>query len=164
MNYEKKNYHDKMIPVIGGILILFISLPVWFFWGRYSINRQDYIYRLLFLSLLVALTGLIDDLAGRDDIKGLKGHFKTLLISRRWTTGIIKILFFLLIIFFVLYQPNINISGLMIDLLIVLLFSNFFNLLDLRPGRALKFFYFFFSYFIIFCTFLLYINFTAYLN
>lgn len=91
------------------------------------------------------ILGLIDDVAGDSGAKGFKGHFSEALRGR-FTTGLVKA-FLGLVVALVALQPQLlqrapvgfeNYAVWVMDAAIIALSANFFNLLDLRPGRALK--------------------------
>lgn len=82
--------------------------------------------------------GLADDLAGPSDVKGLAGHFRAL-VRGRFTTGAIKAVFgipgALAIAWLCWHGPSWRavVAG-----AVIALGANVVNLLDKRPGRALK--------------------------
>lgn len=91
------------------------------------------------------LFGLVDDVFGSSSAKGFKGHFKTL-AQARLTTGALKALG----IGFVSLMAGLAIADLrgfagieyfavaFLSTIVIALSANLLNLLDLRPGRALK--------------------------
>jgi len=137
-NYVKKNYEGINIPYSMGILyilnILFIT-PLFFI----SIDRNEIIILILILlgCLTMAFVGLIDDYMGTRDVTGLKGHIK-MLIRKRITTGGIKAITGIIIAIIISIIISRTIVDGIINIFLITLFSNFINLLDLRPGRALK--------------------------
>lgn len=94
-----------------------------------------------------ALMGLVDDRAKETRIKGFRGHLMALL-NARLTTGTAKALYGLgagIVAGWVLYQQGSAVGAAgrtwwlaVVDALVLALAMNAFNLLDLRPGRALK--------------------------
>jgi UDP-GlcNAc:undecaprenyl-phosphate GlcNAc-1-phosphate transferase len=78
---------------------------------------------------------------GARDVLGFKGHFKSLL-KGRLTTGALKAIVGLLVSFIISSSLTSNLFETVINTLIIALFTNFFNLLDLRPGRAIKVYFF----------------------
>ncbi len=91
------------------------------------------------------LFGLVDDVFGSSSAKGFKGHFRTL-AQGRLTTGALKALG----IGFVSLLAGLAIADMrdfvgveyvgvaMLSTIVIALSANLLNLLDLRPGRALK--------------------------
>ena len=81
--------------------------------------------------------GILDDIIGNRDVSGLKGHFKSLL-NGKLTTGGFKALFGGFIGLVISIAISKNIYDIVINTLIIALSTNLMNLLDLRPGRAIK--------------------------
>jgi UDP-GlcNAc:undecaprenyl-phosphate GlcNAc-1-phosphate transferase len=103
---------------------------------------------MLIIVLGFCFLGLLDDVAGDSGAKGFKGHFSEALHGR-FTTGLVKA-FLGFVIALVATQPELFTSarysgrdyGIWImDAAVIALAANFFNLLDLRPGRAMKVFF-----------------------
>ncbi len=138
----KNNYKNESIPLGMGLIFLpmitIIIITILFFQPQ-----TDYFMGILILTgtLAMGLAGLLDDLLGNRNVTGLKGHFK-MILKGKLTTGGFKAVFggsIALIVSVFLSHGWINIF---INMLIIALFTNFINLLDLRPGRALKGFLF----------------------
>jgi UDP-N-acetylmuramyl pentapeptide phosphotransferase/UDP-N-acetylglucosamine-1-phosphate transferase len=81
--------------------------------------------------------GVLDDIIGNRDVSGLKGHFKSLL-KGNLTTGGFKALFGGFVGVIISIAISKNIGDIIINTLIIALSTNLMNLLDLRPGRAIK--------------------------
>jgi UDP-N-acetylmuramyl pentapeptide phosphotransferase/UDP-N-acetylglucosamine-1-phosphate transferase len=94
---------------------------------------------LTILILGVGMFGLIDDLLGSRESTGFRGHIGQLL-KGRLTTGALKALGIPTVAFFAIYQLSGGPLEAFGDALLIALFVNTLNLLDLRPGRALKVF------------------------
>ncbi len=136
----KENYRGETVLVIGGLLLAAGSLPFWFFlfWSG-QVNKADF-NKYIFIVLIITTTGLLDDIAGSKNSKGLRGHFGSLM-EGKLTTGIIKVIaisFTTLLIVF--SEEALSLQEKIINSGIIILMSNFLNLLDLRPGRSIKFF------------------------
>ena len=82
------------------------------------------------------LLGLWDDLAGGDEAKGWRAHIRSLRTSSP-SSGAIKLVGGVVFAFILTAGDNIAVSILAAGVLAGT--SNLFNLLDLRPGRASKF-------------------------
>lgn len=140
----KKNYKDQYVPYSGGTIIYFsISLGFILF---YFFGEVSYIKVLFFLSIitLVYMIGMLDDLLGTSEIKGVKGNINAL-VSKRFSTGIIKAIFIVVIACYIYYFFNEEywiLKG-----IVTALATNLFNMLDLRPGRCIKSYYPFFILF-----------------
>lgn len=128
-----ENYAGKAVPTGMGMILLGavlsgLGLPIligldygapgpWGFWLT-----------------LVCLAGLVDDAFGDHGSRGFLGHFRAL-IKGRLTTGITKVL--LVSLGALLISLPLTWRSLL-DIALLGLSVNFFNQLDLRPGRALK--------------------------
>ncbi len=132
-----KNYKGQMIP--QGIGLMFpIYLLLWY--ALLSLLDNGYLRQALpiqFAVTTVCFIGFIDDMLGTRDVLGLKGHFKSLLRGRL-TTGAVKAIVGLSVAFVISLSLTSNNVEVIVNTLIIALFTNFFNLLDLRPGRAIK--------------------------
>lgn len=84
---------------------------------------------------LVSLAGLVDDAVGNEANRGFRGHFAAL-FRGQLTTGMIKVLMVTAGALTVVGYHK-GWSG-FIQVGVLILAVNFFNQLDLRPGRALK--------------------------
>lgn len=137
VNCIEKNHADKNIPV-GGIIFIFgffiSSLLV------HLINEPSQEFLYLFIGIVSAgFLGLLDDIWGNAESKGLKGHFKQLM-NGRLTTGGLKAVGGGFLAIFLALPFSTTIGHLVLNSGIIALSINFINLLDLRPGRAIKVF------------------------
>jgi UDP-GlcNAc:undecaprenyl-phosphate/decaprenyl-phosphate GlcNAc-1-phosphate transferase len=89
----------------------------------------------------IALLGLLDDMLGRghagDTARGWRGHARAVL-SGRLSTGAIKALGAFGLAAFAVSGLGREWPGYLADLALLLLTTNLFNLIDLRPGRVEK--------------------------
>ena len=83
------------------------------------------------------LFGVLDDRLGGRQHSGFRGHFGAL-ISGQLTTGALKALGIPLLALLAVSMTSVTILDWLGDALLVALFVNTLNLLDLRPGRALR--------------------------
>jgi UDP-GlcNAc:undecaprenyl-phosphate GlcNAc-1-phosphate transferase len=95
---------------------------------------------LLLLILGMCLIGLLDDVLGSEGTRGFKGHMKEALRGRL-TTGFLKALGGFLIAAAASAPFSRHIWDLFLNGALIALCANLFNLLDVRPGRALKVFF-----------------------
>lgn len=136
----RENYKKDKIPVCGGIIFIptmFLSVLIL----NILSYKDNYIFLYLIAVIIMSYVGLLDDLLGDRSVTGLKGHLK-MLLHGKLTTGGLKAIMGFLVAFTV--SLNINNNGfvdVIINTFIVALFTNFINLLDLRPGRAGKAFF-----------------------
>ncbi|QEK12205.1 glycosyl transferase [Crassaminicella thermophila] len=138
----RSNYNGENIPVgMGLVFIPVIAIQTVFLliWK----SKSNIIVCLIFMigSLAMGLAGLLDDLLGNRNVTGLKGHFK-MMLKLKLTTGGFKAAFGGLIALTISIIISDDFLNIFINTLIIALFTNFINLLDLRPGRALKGFLF----------------------
>lgn len=135
---KKPNFAGRNIPTSAGLtfipiilLTLLLGLVSFVEIGSGGIGYLIY-------SVLTGAVGFADDLWGGDDAKGFKGHLWAL-FSGRVTTGMVKVLalgFGALIVGIVVW--GFGVAALVAG--VVLAGSvNLANLLDVRPGRTLKF-------------------------
>ncbi len=83
--------------------------------------------------------GIIDDTIGSREARGFNGHFRAL-FRGYLTTGAIKAIFGVVLALLVGFLKKNNVLNLILDLFVITLSANLLNLLDVRPGRAGKFF------------------------
>jgi len=133
------NYRGKSIPAIGGIVFAPIALiAVLLLLFLFPMRLLEYL-RYLLIVYCMGFTGIIDDLAGNKEIKGLARHLGSTL-SGHMTTGFLKALSGFLIACAVSIGPSLSLGELAVNVLIIALSANTINLFDLRPGRAIKVF------------------------
>jgi len=86
----------------------------------------------------VALLGLLDDLVGSDmPARGWRGHARAA-ARGGLTTGAIKAAGSLGLALFVLYGAGLSTGEYLLEVAVLVVATNLFNLLDLRPGRSAK--------------------------
>lgn len=88
-------------------------------------------------AFLVGVCGLVDDIYGGAE-KGFRGHMKSL-FKGRVTTGMFKLISISLISLFTAFKIEKELPSQFLAAIILASASNLFNLLDLRPGRSVKF-------------------------
>ncbi|ABR48672.1 conserved hypothetical protein [Alkaliphilus metalliredigens QYMF] len=139
-----KNYENKEIPVGMGLLLIPIMTiqlfliqaiyPFYFKVERFQLN----VLLLFFIGILMmAFLGLLDDTVGSRDTLGFKGHLGQL-VRGRLTTGGLKAVLGGLTALLISSILSSSIIELILNTLLLGLFTNLINLLDLRPGRAMK--------------------------
>lgn len=138
-NVLRPNYKKDMIPVSMGIVFLPMLIINAIILAYFTTNFKDMLHIFIFLFGLVSMffAGILDDIIGNRDVSGLKGHFKSLL-NGKLTTGVFKALFGGFIGLVISIAISKNIYDIVINTLIIALSTNLMNLLDLRPGRAIK--------------------------
>lgn len=138
-NVLRPNYKKDMIPVSMGIVFLPMLIINSIILTYFTNSFKDMLHIFIFLFGLVAMffAGILDDIIGNRDVSGLKGHFKSLL-KGKLTTGGFKALFGGFIGIAISITISKNLYDIVINTLIIALSTNLMNLLDLRPGRAIK--------------------------
>ena len=138
-NVLRPNYKKDMIPVSMGIVFLPMLIINSIILAYFTNSFKDMLHIFIFLFGLVSMffAGILDDIIGNRDVSGLKGHFKSL-FKGKLTTGGFKALFGGFIGIVISIAISKNIYDIVINTLIIALSTNLMNLLDLRPGRAIK--------------------------
>lgn len=138
--FLRPNYRGVEIPCGAGAVIYFSSLAVitlslLFSWPADAEMRLKAAVFLLALSGFTCL-GLVDDVWGSGQCRGILGHLRSLLRGRL-TTGSLKALAggLLALLIAAAGGPREQIP---LNALVIALSVNTLNLLDLRPGRAGK--------------------------
>ncbi|TCU72765.1 UDP-N-acetylmuramyl pentapeptide phosphotransferase/UDP-N-acetylglucosamine-1-phosphate transferase [Tissierella praeacuta] len=138
-NVVCENFKSSLIPTSMGIVFVFVQvitlgiLKILFDFN----DNLSLVYLLGFV--FIGLLGLFDDLTGEKKIKGLKGHIKAF-FKGVLTTGAIKAFLGFFISLVVSSYISNSLKDFMINSFLIGLFTNFINLFDLRPGRAVKIF------------------------
>lgn len=138
--FTRENYRGVSLPFPGGIAIVAVGVLAVGFWSGFvwvaKLNPLDWgVATPLEYPLGVALLGLIDDLlAGAS--RGWRGHGRALLAGE-FSTGALKALGSLALALYVL-QGISGVGEYLLAVALLVLTTNLFNLLDLRPGRAAK--------------------------
>ncbi|MGF7184973.1 hypothetical protein GGQ84_001058 [Desulfitispora alkaliphila] len=133
-----ENYQRVSVVKLGGLIIVSGVLLSYSFLAATDNLYYSQEHLVLLVGIVVmALIGLIDDMLGDNRVKGLRGHMKSL-IKGQLTTGGLKALGGAAVSLFLVLPLVQNFGQLIIYWLTVALAINAINLLDLRPGRALK--------------------------
>ncbi|QUH20714.1 glycosyltransferase [Alkaliphilus sp. B6464] len=139
-NITGSNYKGDKIPVGMGItfvpVVIINGILFNYFIGN-NANMQQLLLVFLIGIMTMAVIGLIDDLIGNRNTLGFKGHIKSLL-KGKLTTGGLKAIVGGLISILIGSLFSFHIIEIVVNSLIIALFTNLINLLDLRPGRAIK--------------------------
>lgn len=131
-----KNFRGIEIPVSAGLSFPAVVMLVFLIYALLS--RYENSYHLFLMGIItISFLGFIDDMLGRRDTLGFKGHFGALRRGRL-TSGGLKALGGGMIALFVAFFISGGFINIIINTLVLALFTNMLNLLDLRPGRAVK--------------------------
>jgi len=155
---KRENFQGRQIPAgVGIVLPLALIISYVAVLGYIGITahenpililinpeQTDSRIALCWLVLVVAAAalGFLDDRFGRRGAGGFKGHFGALMRGKV-TTGLAKAVGGGFAAMFAAYwlRPELSPTLFIIDTLVIALAMNTFNLLDMRPGRALKAFF-----------------------
>lgn len=129
------NYRGERIPLGYGLLFvpLFLSAGVWLAVAQQTVGLATGVLA----SAGMGLAGWFDDRFGANGPKGLRGHIFAVR-SGVVTTGMIKVLAACCLAILAASIRRVSWSEMAVDVLLIMLATNLINLLDLRPGRALK--------------------------
>jgi UDP-GlcNAc:undecaprenyl-phosphate GlcNAc-1-phosphate transferase len=144
--FERLNYRGVMVAFPAGAVLIAVSLialaPLAVLDDRADLDLLDpELHRWAVYVIGVALLGLLDDALGRGHDpgapRGWRGHARAVLAGR-FSTGFVKAAGALALAAFATSGRGLHDLRYVVDLALLLLTTNLFNLLDLRPGRAEK--------------------------
>ncbi|MHB9105823.1 MAG: glycosyltransferase family 2 protein [Armatimonadota bacterium] len=150
---RRKNYRNRYIPALGGLLLLPVSAYLVFTFVSVDLPERDLLSMLFLPFTLIGwmLLGLIDDLWGTTERKGFRGHLGALLRGRLTSGGVKLLGGGLLALAMGLFTVPGHIQmdflpaqapprwlSVPVAAILIALSANALNLFDLRPGRALK--------------------------
>jgi len=153
--FVRTNYSGREVPVPSGILIplaafvaLGVSAPLDRLVDDQILGGAGLVGVMIYI-IGVCLLGTIDDLLGtpviegglgRQDPRGVRGHARAT-ISGGFSTGAVKAVGSLGLAAFAMGLIVPGDLEYLLAIALVVVTTNLFNLLDLRPGRALKVFF-----------------------
>ncbi|WP_242848775.1 hypothetical protein [Syntrophomonas palmitatica] len=137
----RANYLGVDIPVSAGMSFPITIIVVFILFALFSCYQPRY-HVFIFGLTAISFLGFIDDMLGRRDTLGFKGHIGELLRGRM-TTGGLKATGGFIIAFFIAFFSSHGMLSILLNTLLIALFTNLLNLFDLRPGRAVKAYLFF---------------------
>lgn len=139
------NFRNEVIPTsFGGVMTLFylfvvmvaVGIPKLFF----PLLPDALFFTVLFATGAVTFLGWLDDTLGDTHPKGFRGHIQSLVRHGRLTTGGLKALGGGVVAALCATVSARGIGEWIAFALYIALATNWLNLLDLRPGRCLKFY------------------------
>lgn len=135
----RPNYKKDMIPVSMGIVFLPMIIINGIILAWLTNKPQNLLYLFIFIFGMICMffAGILDDIIGNRGVSGLKGHFKSL-FKGELTTGGFKALFGGFVGLIISISISKDMVDIVVNALIIALSTNLMNLLDLRPGRAIK--------------------------
>jgi UDP-GlcNAc:undecaprenyl-phosphate GlcNAc-1-phosphate transferase len=139
--FTRENYRGAALPFPGGIAIVAAGvLALGVFAAIERLGSTDVIepgtYVVFDYAVGVALLGLIDDLLAGSS-RGWRGHGRAV-ISGGFSTGALKAVGSLALASYALSGTGFTDRDYLLAVALVVLTTNLFNLLDLRPGRSVK--------------------------
>lgn len=145
----ERNYQGTLIPTGMGlfiwlmlivyVLLISVAQPLPFFVLLADVVNLPLIHSYAIAISVIAFLGWLDDTVGDKKIKGLVAHWQTWRREHIKTTGWLKIWVTSAMALWISYEVS---QGwrLFVSFWLIILLTNALNLLDVRPGRALKFF------------------------
>ncbi|GGE10513.1 glycosyl transferase [Marinithermofilum abyssi] len=137
-----RNYQGKALPASMGVCLmwgLFTGwVPLLLLLGDHH-PTYPVLLMMLVSSLTVCLLGWMDDTIGSKSAKGWKGHWRSWK-QGAWTTGAMKAWGGGMAAALAAAATSSGVIEWLMDTLMIAMMTNWLNLLDLRPGRSLKFF------------------------
>ena len=140
--FVRQNYRGRQLAFPAGIgivaatLVALIPLALIDELGDSNVFRAGTGPALAYV-LAVAFLGLLDDLVGSEKARGWRGHARATLRGG-FSTGALKAAGSLGVALFVLSGRGVSAGEYLLSVALLVLATNFFNLLDLRPGRSIK--------------------------
>lgn len=140
----RENYRHALVAFPTGIALVLASLaalavvaPLYQFVDVDTL--QPYFGVVAIYVLGIAFLGLLDDLvgSGSDSPRGWRGHLRALRRGQV-STGVVKAVGALALAELAAADPSASAGTYLLSVLVLVLATNLFNLLDLRPGRACK--------------------------
>lgn len=131
--FSRENYLGERLPTAAGVFLLLGAVPGW---SLLALAGTPNVLPLSAAAAIVAMAGWFDDAAGDGSRRGLAGHLRAL-SQGVWTTGALKA-YAAAGAAAALLAASGGAAGAagLLDFLLLLLATNAFNLIDLRPGRA----------------------------
>lgn len=131
------NYRRRLIPTCLGVVVLAAALPGYVAVAAAQPAQRPAAMIILAAILLAALAGLLDDVTGGGDPKGVRGHLAAL-AAGRCTAGALKAAGLAGAGLVVAAGTAPDGAQFAITAALVALAANVLNSFDLRPGRAGK--------------------------
>ncbi|ADL13227.1 hypothetical protein [Acetohalobium arabaticum] len=134
-----ENFSGCEIPVGYGLLLGVNAVIILLVGKGLRIYPGEVVTSFVFLIMVAGATGLADDYLGYEQSSGFSGHLRKLWQEYQVTTGFLKAALIGIFTFLIVNRVIMdNFVVRLVNFSLVVLMTNFINLLDLRPGRALK--------------------------
>ncbi|MEW6203296.1 MAG: hypothetical protein AB1546_15060 [bacterium] len=144
------NFRGEMIPSSAGIgfVLLFLIEKLITTTILPSGEQNIFAYIILILVIGFGFLGLMDDFFAKREKGGITGHLRELTRQGTVSTALFKA-FFALVLCTIVFKSIMKNEGLL-PVLVVSMSANSMNLLDVKPGRALKGFWLVFIFLAVF--------------
>lgn len=139
---SRRNYRGRTLPTAAGLVFapaFLITYLVVLIFDRHSLPHVGARESMLVVVLGLCLLGLLDDMLGDREFRGFRGHLVAA-AHGKFTTGFIKAMGGVLVGMAAAALFTHSIGQIVLDGVLIALAANLANLLDVRPGRALKVF------------------------
>lgn len=137
------NYAGRDVPAAAGFLFVPVYLLTYVVIRAVEGFPEKQVFgpaeSLLVLLLGMCFLGLLDDVFGDGKASGFKGHVRAV-FKGQISTGFLKALGGFLVALAASLPFSPRLWELFLNAVVIALCANLFNLLDMRPGRALKIF------------------------
>jgi len=138
------NYEGRVIPVGLGLFVWLVhfeyavAMECYGAFGRLPGWPEAAFYKYWLAATFVFFAGWLDDTVGDPTVKGWKGHWRALRSVGTVTTGLLKAMATGSAALWLVVDTASDVWTGALQWLVLTLMTNALNLLDLRPGRALK--------------------------
>lgn len=138
-NFREENYRNQQVITSSGLIfIVFLFFyALYLFFIERALKISGWPLSILIIGFGIGTLGFIDDLFGDHKVSGFGGHFGAL-AQGKVTSGLLKAIVGFGLSLIVAIIVSKGLLAIVVNTLIIALMVNFFNLLDLRPGRSLK--------------------------
>jgi UDP-N-acetylmuramyl pentapeptide phosphotransferase/UDP-N-acetylglucosamine-1-phosphate transferase len=144
-SFQRLNYRNRVVPVGAGVVVALVPVfaeAVRLTAGAAGIGMRSITAPRAAVAIAAVgfgLLGLLDDVAGAADERGLRGHIGALVAGGRLTTGGLKLAGGTAVaIVAVAPIPHTSFGPFVVDAALVALAANLGNLFDRAPGRTVK--------------------------
>lgn len=138
-NFKEENFLKQDVITSSGVVFLafLVFYTVYLFIYGQVLVLKGWPYSILIIGFGMGVLGFLDDMFGDHKVRGFAGHFGSL-AKGKVTTGLMKAVFGFTLSFLVAFLASDGLVEIFVNAFILALTMNFFNLLDLRPGRTIK--------------------------
>jgi UDP-GlcNAc:undecaprenyl-phosphate/decaprenyl-phosphate GlcNAc-1-phosphate transferase len=134
----RANYSGRPVLIGSGIILFPLYVIHMTVTGLLGSERVTELVGAGLSVIAVLAIGWLDDTKGSAEVRGLKGHWYAWTTEGRWTTGMTKVVGIAAVSAGMAASRQVEWSALLAAMLLPMLSANAINMLDVRPGRALK--------------------------